>query len=343
LKKEDKMDKINESIPLSKGAEFMLWWKGFSELSKFDAGLIPSGILSFVATSFTIASAVSGENWLIPGSIDIVCLSVLGIFLFLRRKKKAEIRAEVEAWNKGDWEGSKRIDEMTQYLMDHPPVFNQHGKAELLSLEGLTPVRIDYTSDTEIEGTLSGSFRGSGFGLIAFSFRGEFEGSMKGRTTPDLIEQHAVVICTDKDGSSFRLVFPSSTILKAQVRRYFLEIIRHFPTTEGDGWKRNPVYSTKALLRMQEFVISEMSKINYQRIVDFLATQLDLPQDERTKIGIRGKQIKEGIIIVSSVECGSKGIEAVIPADFMLYIQERFRKANESIRGLPSLLLGGGK
>jgi len=326
----EKNEIMTERIPLSKKAKRDLWVENFS--SDDSILLTFTGVSLFVF--LLLALMVAGFGYWIGFGISffLFFLSLLHC-LKMRRRNKKDVLAE----NFKDWQTSREILSITDYLKNHPLNLKASDSPKLSEVKGLRAVRIDYSSDTDITGDIAGTLKGSGFGLgfglIAFSFRGEFSGKMKGKSTPELTDQHAVAICVDEEGNSFRLIFPNASSIKKNLSHYFMELAGKY------GWGS---YVQEALYRLwQENFLDILAGLNHQRIIDYLSTTLESPRNERPRIDIKGAEIKKGMIIVFSINCEGRGIEIVVPFNpvdqIMVLIGEKLKRKLSS-----PLLLGSG-
>jgi hypothetical protein len=321
-----------DGIPLSRKAKYDLRMKDISETAfpsflAFFFGMLALMFLVLVLSTVAESRSIGLE----------ICSGISGLILILGllyclKKTRANKKRAVEK-NSEDWRLSREVLSLIDYLKVNPPDLKKINSAGLSEIKGLTPIRIDYSSDASIAGELKGTMKGSGLGFISFSFKGEFFGRIEGKSTPELTDQHAVVICTDELGKVFRLIFPNIASVKKEFTYYFQKL------GEKNGWGS---YVQEALYQLwQESILDIFAGLNYQHIIDQLVVGLDSPREKRAKINIKGIEAKEGLIIVSFVEAEGGESETVIPTDFMKQVQRLLNGKNIVTLPLLPLLEAG--
>ena len=315
-------------IPLSEMAKIDLWRKNF-EGDWYTLVMIFSGMACLFLSMFAAAAANQIGLWIGVGvSSTIFILSFWRRILRNRRNKEQIIKENFK-----DWQNGQKILSIIDYLKDNPPNLKQVDSPGLIEIKKLTPMRIDYFPQSQIEGELHGTFSGRWRGLLFGSLSGDISGDIKGDSTPELTDQSAVAICSDEGGNSFRLIFPSSLVIRKNLSKYLQWLYGEI----GKG-----SYAGGAVVQLWEEKLREIFlKLNAQRVVDYLSTILELPQEKRPIVRIKGIEVKEGTIIVFWINCKKTGSEVAVPIDTIDKIRLLLgEKINRKLPPVP--LLGSG-
>ncbi|MFH1841435.1 MAG: hypothetical protein ABH800_01575 [Candidatus Nealsonbacteria bacterium] len=295
--------------------------------------------LQFCIIIFLLAGATSIimgliENIPVLAVLGLLLLATSGVFISFYRKKEKQIKKVIEKQNFEDWELSKKIEEITEFLIKNPPNFQELIFPGLEVINNLKPVRIDFFSQNKIMGEFEGSFKGRGFGLFAFSVSGKMSGNIKGESTPELTDLSTVLICEKEDGDVLRLICPSTRIIIKSLAEYFQNLAKSYEAGS---------YTCDALFNLWQKPLglkSALKKINPQRIYDYLIAKIELPLKERPNISIKGIPLKEGAVLITLIECESKGSEIIIPVDFIdnikTLLEEKLKKSLPEIPLLES-------
>ncbi|MFC1629677.1 hypothetical protein ACFL11_00400 [Patescibacteria group bacterium] len=258
--------------------------------------------------------------------ILVVILEIYLIYRVYRRKKRRIIEDNFQDHNQG-----KEILSVVTSITSAPPDLENTGFAGVESATGLLPVRVDYLPQEQIIGELGGTLSGRvGF----YNFYRTLSGSIKGRSTPQFVDQSVILICVQENGDSVRLICPSIRVLRESLVDYF----RHLSGDYGSG-----SYTYSALGELNRCLQEVLDTLNSQQIYDHVVTKLrpEVPQNQIPKISARGLPAKEGSMIVCLIECAGRESEPVIPIGFL----DGVKNSLEEIlaKSLPSMpLLGSG-
>lgn len=291
---------MEKQVPLSKWAVH-------------ESAEVKSVIISVFSTFILVFGIMGGcfltSNSLILGTV-FLALTALLIFLMVRLwrwNKKSMIEA-----NNRDYALAERIRSAIEFLSNHPPDLTKAESADLQEVTNIKPIRIEYFPQQALEGELAGTFKGTWAGLIFFgTMKGEIFGSLVGESTPELTDQNMLLICQTEEGDSLRLICPSIHVLTKNLRSYLINLAREY------GAESHSYNALQDFWQGPNGLREILSRLNPQRIYDYLVTKLELPLEQRPDISAKGIQFKEGSLLVSLISCEGKTPEAVIPLDFI--------------------------
>jgi len=303
--------KIEIDIPLSEYAKEQ--WKRLKEMTKFGG----ENWVFFFMMAFCLWACMSVK--LYYPAIGLSCgLAIFFIaFRHYRKKYRKERKTgleEILVENARDYADSMKLREfltkLTLAKTDDFPVIEEFNK------NVWKPFRIEHFVSNSLRAEIEGTMKLSGFAFIFASLSGTFSGTLKGETTPNLIDLSSMLFLKNGD-KTLRAIIPNSRVTKEVYTKSMSSLL-------NSGLKNSHVY--KAL---EEFSFSDenlLAPVSHPQLIDFLDSSCELPIEARPNVKVKGRIIQKGIILATALEINGEE-KIFLPTGF-------FQELNSGVSGV---------
>lgn len=232
-------------------------------------------------------------------AVALSCGMVLFVIFFFRHVKKCRKRRKtglekILADNVKDYSDSTRLREFLVKLAsartDEFPVIEEFAE------DTWKPFRIEHFVSNSLRAEIEGEMKLSGFCFIIASLSGTFSGTLKGETTPNLIDLSSMLFLKNGD-KTLRVIIPNSRATK--------EIfIKSMNSLMNNNKKNSHIYRA-----LEEFSFSDenlLEPVSHPQSIDFLDSACELPVEARPNVKVKGRIIQRGIILATALEINGK-------------------------------------